>query len=143
MSMIITFVIILYPAVPSTGLFFTLPGGRIYLPGQTVLITDIGAGNAALACDTRNVNSQCCAASDADGVTRVQAEWLFPSGTIVTPDRGMTHLDFTRSVATRQLRLNHRNNALAPLGAFTCHVPDSGGGNQTATISLILGKMIG
>ena len=49
------------PIPPSTGLYFTL-SGTVYLPGDTILITDIGSDNtndrsdpgSSLVCNTTN-----------------------------------------------------------------------------------------
>jgi hypothetical protein len=55
--------------VPSSGLYFTL-NNTVYLPGDTVLITDIGEfidvvdPGTSLVCRTEHVNTQCCRGSD-------------------------------------------------------------------------------
>ena len=79
------------PAPPSTGLYFTL-SGTVYLPGDTILITDNGSDNtndrsdpgSSLLCVTTNVNTRCC--RTADGGSR--GEWYRPDGTRIlnTPD---------------------------------------------------------
>ncbi len=132
----------------STGLVFSL-SGTVYQPGDTVLITDIGAfteptlegAASSLVCDTSSVTNLCCRGSD-NGGTRLPAEWLFPDGTTVPGNSGNTGLDFTRSVFTGQLRLNHRNNALTPTGNFTCMVPDGVDSTLTRSevITVIAGK---
>ncbi len=127
-----------------TGLYFTL-SGTVYLPGDSVLITDIGeftffipeGAASSLVCNTSNVNTQCCRTSDGWNV----GEWFFPNGTMVLRNRGNENLNFTRSGFTHQVRLNHRNNALMPTGEYSCRVPDET--NQTlhmATITMIAGK---
>ena len=59
------------PAPPNTGLYFTLHG-TVYLPSDTILITDIGSDNtnnrsdpgSSLVCVTTNVNTNCCRSID-------------------------------------------------------------------------------
>ena len=120
---------------PSTGLYFNL-NGVVYLPGDTVLITNIGIGRlgpdpgSSLVCNTANVNTNCCRRSDGGNV----GEWFFPNGTIVPCNKTR---DFTRTGFTHQVRLNHRNNAMTPLGTYTCVVPDMNSTmNHIATITL-------
>ena len=103
------------PAPPNTGLYFTL-SGTVYLPGDTILINDIGSSNAgysdpqsSLVCVTTNVNTHCCRGADNPNGGGI-GEWYFPNGTRIlnTPDT-----NFYRTRYTQQVRLNHRNN---------CHV---------------------
>ena len=124
--------------VNTTGLFFLL-NGVMYLPGETVLITDIGefvdVSNAGLSlvCVTTNVNTKCCRMSDGGNL----GEWFFPNGTIVPRNSGNEHRNFTRSGFMQQARLNHRNNATVPLGAYICVVPNEGNTiNHTASIMI-------
>ena len=110
----------------------------MYLPGDTVLITDIGIGSVggSLVCNTANVNTHCCRNMDNPNGPSV-GEWYFPDGTIVP--RGSVD-DITRTGFTHQVRLNRRNNAMTPLGTYTCVVPDMNNAmNHTATI--ILGEL--
>ena len=107
------------PAPPSTGLYFTLRG-TVYLPGDTVLITDIERENtndssdpeSSLACNTINVNTHCC--RSIDGKSR--GEWYLPNGTrILNNPRGQlpdgtlflipTDKNFYRTRYTQQVRL--------------------------------------
>ena len=128
------------PPAPSTGLYFTL-NGVVYLPGDTVLITNIGLSTlvddtsdagSSLVCITTNVNTNCCRGTDGGNV----GEWYFPSGTIVPRNRASPNGDFTRSGFTHQVRLNRRN-AMTPLGSYTCVVPDMNTAmNHTATITI-------
>ena len=123
----------------------------MYLPGESVLITDIGVftgptlegAASSLVCDTRHVHTRCCRASDIGGL-RVAAEWYFPDGSVVPGNRGNSGMDFTRSGFLQQLRLNHRNNALMPNGNFTCRVSDETDSSLTheAIISLIVGEWL-
>ena len=125
------------PTAPSTGLYFTL-NGVVYLPGDTVLINDIGAAlpvpnnadpGSSLVCNTSNVNTNCCRRSDGGNV----GEWYFPNGNIIP--RGSVG-DITRTGFTHQVRLNRRNNAMTPLKTYTCVVPDMNNVMQSATITL-------
>ena len=126
------------PTPPNTGLYFTL-SGTVYLPGDTILITDIGSENTndrsdpgfSLVCVTSNVIPNCCRGVDnPNGGGR--GEWYLPNGTRIlnAPDT-----NFYRTRYTQQIRLNHRNNAMSPTGVFTCEVPNNTM-NHTATIAI-------
>ena len=128
------------PAVPSTGLYFTLDG-TVYLPGDTVLISDIGAAGTgslvaeagtSLVCETANLGIVCCRGSDGNRA----GDWFFPDGTIVPASSANREADFTRTGYTQQVRLNRRNDAMTPTGAFECRVLDGDGVTQIASITL-------
>ena len=130
------------PAAPSTGLYFTL-NGVVYQPNDTILITDIGVSTlvgeytsdpgSSLVCITTNVNTNCCRGKDGGNVE----EWFFPDGNMVPRNSDSPDGDFTRSGFTHQVRLNRRNNAMTPLGTYTCVVPDMNNTmNHNATIIL-------
>ena len=114
-------------AAPSSGLFFTL-NGIVYLPGDTVLITDIGEvgledaqfGRAdpgrSLVCATRNINTQCCR-------RRFTGQWHFPNGSKLLPLSFSFSRGFVRRAFTREVRLERRNNAMSPTGKYECRVP--------------------
>jgi hypothetical protein len=97
----------------------------VYLPGDTVLITDIGVfvvdfdPGTSLVCRTEHVNTQCCRGSDGGNV----GEWFDPDGTQLPRLGGDLTADFSRSGYAQQVRLNRRNNAMSPTGAFECRVP--------------------
>ena len=113
----------------------------MYLPGDTILITDIGATHSgtpdpgqALVCITTNVNTKCCRGSDGGSV----GDWFFPDGTMVP--RGNDD-PITRTGWTHQVRLSRRNNAMTPTGDHECRVPDENSGLiHTASITLVLGE---
>ena len=115
----------------------------MYLPGDTVFITDIGIGlvadpnpGSSLVCNTSNVNTHCCRGRDNPNGPSL-GEWYFPNGTIVLRLSFSPNGDFTRNGYTHQVRLNRRNNAMTPLGSYTCVVPDMNNTmNHTATITL-------
>ena len=128
------------PAPPNTGLYFTL-NGTVYLPGDTVLITDIGSANAnnksdpqsSLVCVTTNVNTHCCRGADNPN-GGVIGEWYFPNGTRIlnTPDT-----NFYRTRHTQTVRLNRMNNTVSPTGVFSCEVPNDADNTPfTATIRI-------
>ena len=116
----------------------------MYQSGDTVLITDIGSTlvgddrsdpGSSLVCITTNVNTNCCRPADGGNV----GEWFFPdgSGSMVPRNSDSPNGDFTRSGFTHQVRLNRRNNAMSPLGTYTCVVPDMNYTvNHNATITL-------
>ena len=131
------------PAPPSTGLYFTL-SGTVYLPSDTILITDIGSENtddrshpgSSLVCITTNVNTQCCRSADnPNGGAR--GDWYLPDETriINTPDT-----DFYRTRYTEQVRLNRRNDAMSPTGVFTCEVPNDGDSTMPFTATVTIGE---
>ena len=132
-------------AVPSSGLYFTL-AGTVYLPGDTVFITDIGAQvsssnptdpGTSLVCVTSIVNTECCRGSDNPNGGSL-GEWFF-NGNIIP--RNSESLDFSRSGFTEQVRLNRRNDPMGPIGAYECRVPPLGGGTVvTASIILTTGQ---
>ena len=132
-------VLYLFPFVaPSPGLYFTL-NGTVYQPGDSILINDIGViasdeAGSSLVCVTSNVNTQCCRGSDGGSV----GEWYFPDGTMVPRNSDAPSADFTRSGFTCQVRLNRRNNALTPTGAYECRVPD-GDTEELINARIILG----
>ncbi len=113
----------------------------MYQPGDTVFLSDIGAFTAgsvdgaglSLVCVTSNVNTQCCRRRDGGNV----GEWHFPDGSIVPRNGRAPTGDFTRTAQNQQLRLNHRNNAVTPTGAFECRVPaESTGVTVVASIKI-------
>ena len=134
-------IIVLSPPAtpPTTGLYFSL-NGVIHLPGDSVLITDIGSNassgdpGSTLVCVTSNVNTLCCRSSDGG----LAGEWYHPDGTIVPRNFGTLADDiFTRSGYTEQVRLNRQANAVGPLGVYRCDVPaDQSGANISASITI-------
>ena len=143
-------------AAPSSGLFFTL-NGIVYLPGDTVLITDIGEvglegagfGRAdpgrSLVCATRNINTQCCRRRDSyPSYSSGIGEWHFPNESVVSSGSYYIYIfrnfDFARRAFTREVRLERRNNAISPTGKYECRVPDEVTGELvTASITLTTG----
>ena len=123
------------------GLYFTLRG-TIYLPGSTVLITDIGTPGGTepdqpggtLVCVTTNVNTQCC--RNSDGGTG--GDWFFPEGGTVT--RGNNADLFFRTGSAQQVRLGRMSGVMEPVGRYECRVLDSNGTEQVAAINILLSK---
>ena len=121
---------------------YFLLSGTVYLPGDAVLITDIGRftdttleGTAnSLVCHTGNVNTQCCRGSDGGNV----GEWFFPDGSMVP--RHSAGGPWTRSGFTEQVRLNRNTDTLVPTGDFSCRVLDSDGVILNEVVTVILGK---
>jgi hypothetical protein len=139
-----------FAAAPSSGLYFTL-NNTVYLPGDTVLITDVGVfanvtrGGApvdpgtSLVCRTEHINTQCCRGSDGGNA----GEWFDPDGNLLPRFGGDLTADFSRSGYAQQVRLNRRNNAMSPTGAFECRVPPMGGEDlvvASITISTTAGE---
>ena len=119
----------------------------MYLPGDAVLVTDIGVFNAenrtdpgtSLVCVTSNVNTKCCRGrngpNDSGGNV---GEWYFPNDAIVPRNSVAQTGDFTRTGFTHQVRLNRRNSATSPTGTYKCRVPDEATG-ELVNASIILG----
>ena len=111
----------------------------MYLPGDSVLITDIGDGHSngtPLVCKTTNVNTKCCRRVDGGNV----GDWHHPNGTIVPRSSAAAKSDdiFTRNGFIHEVRLNRRTNAVGPLGTYTCIVPDEQSGrNVISSINVI------
>ena len=130
-----------YISAPSnTGLFFTL-NGTVYLPGDTILITNIGSENtndrsdhgSSLVCNTTNVNIHCCnGASNPNGGGR--GEWYLPNKNRILNTKGN---NFYRTRYNQTVRLNRGNNAMSPIGVFSCEVPNMADTkNHTANITI-------
>jgi hypothetical protein len=130
---------------PSSGLYFTL-GSTVYLPGETVFITDIGVfvggsdpvdPGTSLVCKTEHVNTQCCRGSDGGRA----GEWFDPDGTQLPRFGAAPNANFSRSGSAQQVRLNRRNSAMSPTGVFECRVPPMGGGDLVvASIMITTGQ---
>ncbi len=112
--------------------------GTVYLPGDTVNITDVEDNvvcnvfqdpGLSLVCNTSNVNTKCCRSSYGP-----VGDWLYPNGTIVLGNRANPYGDFTQSSYSQQIRLNRkRADVMSPTGVYTCQVPSL---NYTANITL-------
>ena len=119
--------------------------GTLYLPGSTVLITDIGTPGGTdpdqpggtLVCVTTNINTQCCRNSDSGGNGAV-GEWYFPDDTEIL--RGANTGPFFKTRSTHQVRLGRMSGVMEPVGAYECRVPDSSGVEQVAVINIQLSK---
>ena len=117
----------------------------MYLPGDTVVITDIGVDvpadpnpGSSLVCNTSNVNDHCCRGENNPNGPAL-GDWYFPNGTIVPRLGASPNGDFTRTGFFHQLRLNRRNSAIIPLGTYECRIPHMDTFNtevHTATITL-------
>ena len=118
---------------------------RVYLPGNSVNITDIGSqpiddrsnSGSTLVCITTNVNTDCCRSSDSNGNGRT-GNWYYPNGDMVNyPDAASDGENFTKFVFWHQLRLSSQGAPEGPLGEYRCEIPDGSGGNATARINII------
>ena len=131
------------PAPPNTGLYFTLHG-TVYLPSDTILITDIGSDNtnnrsdpgSSLVCVTTNVNTHCCRSIDnPNGGAR--GEWYLPDSTRIVNN---PNNNFYKTRYTQQVRLNLKNNAMSPTGVFTCEVPNNMSNTMKHTATIRIGE---
>jgi hypothetical protein len=111
----------------------------VYLPGDTVLITDIEVfidpdnPGTSLVCRTKHVNEQCCRGGDGGNV----GEWFNPDGNLFPRFGAAPNADFSRSGSAQQVRLNRRNNAMSPTGLFDCRVPPMGPGGGALVVANI------
>ena len=116
----------------------------IYLPGDSVLITDIGEQQldnrpdpgSTLVCVTTNVNTNCCRDRDnPNGGTL--GDFIGPEGIHITTLSNIGNAsDIIYSVRHRHhLRLGRRGSPTGPLGKYECKVPV---GTSTRTAIIIL-----
>ena len=113
----------------------------MYLPGGTILITDIGSNTtndrsdpqSSLVCVTTNVNTQCCRGADnPNGGGR--GEWYLPDMSRLIYN---TANNFYRARYTHQVRLYRNSAAMSPTGTFICVVPNMANTmNHTATVRI-------
>ena len=118
-------------------------GNNIYLPGDSVFITDIGEqpvnrtdAGSTLVCVTNNVNTQCCRGADGGNV----GEWFYPDGSMVSRANniGSSTNIFARYPYTHHVRLGSVGNATGPLGVYRCDVPHGATGSiVSASINII------
>ena len=126
---------------------------KVYLPGDTILISDIGSQpdnysdpGSTLVCVTTNVNKECCNESDyfSDAFFEESVgAWYYPDSREVSSFIDNT-VDFEIVAYTEQLRLARVNTStVAPLGIYTCQIPQWLSGKYAyANITLIKsGKM--
>ena len=138
-------------APPSTGLYFML-GAKIYRPGDSVVITNIGEQEASnrsnpgstLVCVTTNVNTACCRGNDNPNNQNPNGgavgEWFYPDGSMVPrPNNvGSAMNVFARYGYTHHVRLSSVGSPTGPLGVYRCDVPDgTTGSNVSASINII------
>ena len=126
-------------APPLTGLYFML-NGRAYLPGDSVVIADIGSQSydrqnpgATLVCVTTNVNSACCRGRDNNNITNATAgavgEWYYHNCTRVPRPGDNNVVDFARVGFSHHVRLARDvSGSTPPLGVYTCEVPEESTG---------------
>ena len=120
-------------APPSTGLYFML-NGSTYLPGASVLISNIGPQPAnhsnpgsTLVCVTTNVNTACCRSGDnnmmTNATTGAVGEWYYPNGSPVPRTKSIV-TDFARFGFTHHVRLaREASDSTPPPGVYKCEVP--------------------
>ena len=132
------------PAHPNTGIYFTL-NGTVYLPGDTVLITDIGSHTtddifgtrSSLLCITSNVNTGCCRSTDNPFGLGSRGDWYFPNGTRILSTQ---ENNFYRVRYLQQIQLYRRNGAMSPTGDFTCEIPNDADSTMPFTATIRIGE---
>ena len=137
----IHFLYLYYVAPPPSGLYFML-GTKIYLPGGSVLITDIGEqeesdrsnAGSTLVCVTSNVNTACCRGKDGGN----GGDWFYPNGSMVLRANaiGSAMNVFARYGYTHHVRLGIVGTPTGPLGVYQCDVPDETGTIVSASINI-------
>ena len=115
-------------------------GNTIYLPGDSVLITDIGTQpleradpGSTLVCVTTNVNTACCRGRDGGNV----GEWFYPDGSMVLRPDGTFAPGLDRVGYTHQVRLSRVGNPTETFGMYTCVVPPLAGIDVSARINIV------
>ena len=109
-------------------------GDTIYLPGASVLISDIGEqpadpnradAGSTLVCVTTNVNTACCRGSENPNGGSL-GNWYYPDGSVVPTPGAVTVTDtFLRIVFTEHVRLSSRGSTVTePVGVYRCDVPN-------------------
>ena len=133
------------------GLYF-MWNNTIYHDGDTIPSMDIGNqptdhidAGTALACVTTNVNRFCCRERDTlqTNYTGAVGKWYYPDGSIVPYSNYSA--PFNRIDGTCHIHLAKLNTTLpAPLGVYTCEVPDENNGTIVmASITLSDGSITG
>ena len=131
-------------------------GNTTYLPGASVLITDIGQQppsnrsepGSTLVCVTSNVNTACCRTSDNNENNThggAMGDYYYPNKSIVVRGNAIGNATntFSRYGYTQQVRLGSIGNPVGPFGNYSCIVPDEHTGNTTiAFIYIYSGNLI-
>ena len=133
----------LHLAPPDSGLYFMVEN-RVYLPGDLVNISDIGAQplddrsnpGSTLVCVTTNVNMACCRRRDNNNIGAI-GDWYYPNDDSVNDPGGASGENFTKYVFRHQVRLSSQGAPEGPLGEYRCEIPDESGGNTNARINII------
>ena len=129
---------------PDSGLYFMVEN-RVYLPGNSVNISDIGSQplddrmnpGSTLVCVTTNVNMACCRNRDNNNNGPI-GNWYYPIEDMVNyTDAASDGANFIKFVHDEQLRLSSQGAPEGPLGEYRCEIPDGSGGNATARINII------
>ena len=132
---------------PPDSVLYFMVGNRVYLPGDSVNISDIASQplddrpdpGSTLVCVTTNVNMACCRSSDSNGNGRI-GNWYYPNEDMVNyPDAASDGENFTKYVYQQQLRLSSQGAPEGPLGEYRCEIPDGigSGGNANSRINII------
>ena len=119
-------------------------GNRIYLPGDTIFISDIGVQpnnksdpGSTLVCVTINVNIKCCRGIDNPDEARI-GNWMNPDNQQVPKSYSATSNDsFVRVGWLHQIRLAKNGNAIQ-CGLYTCEVPQQINSSVTIRASIFL-----
>ena len=122
--------------------------GTIHLPGDSVLVSDIGPQpdnrndpGSTLVCVTTNVNTACCRTNDNNAMGAV-GDWYYPNSTKV-PRSGSKVFELCRIGYTHQVRLARSPGSTPPPGVYTCIVPEPVTGVlHNASITIDMGMLL-
>ena len=123
--------------------------GTIHLPGDSVLVSDIGPqpdnlndSGSTLVCVTTNVNTACCRTND-NNARGVVGNWYYPNSTKVPCGSAASEeLKLRRFGYTHQVRLARSPDSTPLPGIYTCRVPQlSTGVLYNASITIDMGKL--
>ena len=111
-----------------SGVGLTL-NGMTLTNNSIVDMTDIGTGNAALACTT--TYEPCCSSAN------FETQWYFPNGSQIPNNLNLPYRR-TRGTNPGRVILN-RNSESTTTGIFHCTIPDASGVTQSLYVGIYNG----
>ncbi len=120
--------------------------GTVYLPGDSIPITDVGDSfppgdtndhpGPSLVCVTSNVNTMCCRGGDHPGNGSV-GNWFYPNGTIVLGNNANPNGEVP---TPNKYVLTGRDLMCCSQLEYTCEVPDGPNTAMNHTVNITLGE---
>ncbi len=118
------------------GLGFLL-NGSLYSTNSAIDLASIGADRNALRCLTPL--TLCCRGSDTG--TSSLGYWRYPDRAFV---QSISDGDsISRSRGPSSVILHRTNNAMSPIGVYTCEIPDTNGTIKQLDVYLYVGQLPG